>query len=133
MPKKNATLFITFPGTAQEAIEYYQTIFQDCQIINITKITDPQFGEVGKLLNGTLILNGLEILVLDLEDKYHPGFTSAHSILVSCENSSEFYKYFDQLKTDGEVLMGPVEMMNYENVTWVTDKYGITWQLVNEK
>jgi predicted 3-demethylubiquinone-9 3-methyltransferase (glyoxalase superfamily) len=37
---------------------------------------------------------------------------------------------FDNLTKDGKVLMGPEPYDNFRKVTWLTDKYGITWQLV---
>lgn len=122
--------FLTFPGTAEEAVKFYVAIFPNSKINEITRIESPEQGEVGKVLNLDFELDGLQFYALDMEKKYLPDFTWAISLYKDCTIEEEFYNIFNQLSIKGNVLMGPEPIMDLKLVTWVTDQFGVTWQLV---
>ena len=56
--------------------------------------------------------------------------TWAVSLYVDCEDEASFDNYFDSLSADGVVMMGPEAVGELRAVAWVTDQFGVTWQLV---
>ncbi len=81
-------------------------------------------------LNGTFELRGQQFMVMDMEQQYCPQFSWAVSLLIDCDNEGQFDRYFGKLSDGGSVMMGPEPVMNLRKVAWVTDKFGVTWQLV---
>lgn len=122
--------FLTFPGTAIEAVEYYTTFIPNSKIIEVTLIDNPDYGEVGKALNVTFELDGLRIYALDMRKEDVPEFNWSFSLFKEFESESSFHTVFNALSKNGQVLMGPEPLMEYKLATWVTDQFGLTWQLV---
>jgi predicted 3-demethylubiquinone-9 3-methyltransferase (glyoxalase superfamily) len=122
--------FLTFPGTAEEAVNFYLSVFPNSKIIEMTRIESPEQGEVGKVLNLDFELDGLHFYAMDMDKTYLPDFTWAISLFKTCANEDEFNIIFKQLSIDGNVLMGPEPLMDLKLVAWVTDRFGVTWQLV---
>jgi predicted 3-demethylubiquinone-9 3-methyltransferase (glyoxalase superfamily) len=122
--------FLTFPGTAEAAVNFYVSVFPNSKINEITRIENPEHGEVGKVLNLDFELDGLNFYALDMEKQYLPDFTWAISLYKECTDEDEFNAIFKQLSTNGNVLMGPEPIMGLKLATWVTDQFGVTWQLV---
>lgn len=132
MKNKQTTIipFLTFPGTAETAVNFYVAIFPNSKINEITRIENPEHGEVGKVLNLDFELDGLQFYALDMEKKYLPDFTWAISLYKECSVEEEFNTIFKLLSDKGQVLMGPEPIMDLKLATWVTDRFGVTWQLV---
>lgn len=132
MNHKETTIvpFLTFPGTAIEAVEYYTSIFPNSRIIEITRIDNPEYGEVGKALNVTFELDGLKIFALDMKKEDVPEFNWSFTFYKECDTETLFHTLFNALSKNGNVLMGPEPLMDFKLVTWVTDQFGLTWQLV---
>ncbi|MGL4694673.1 VOC family protein [Enterococcus larvae] len=128
--------FLTFPEKAEEAMKFYEASFPNAKITRLVRYDEnvpnvsPEL--IGKVLNGSLDLQGQEILFMDMDTANAPAFSWAMSIYVNCEDESEFDAVFGSLSTEGTVMMGPEPVMNLRKVAWVTDKYGVTWQLIWE-
>lgn len=130
MKQSSVIPFLTFPGTAQKAVEYYTQLIPNSKIIEVTLIENPEHGEVGKALNITFELDGLKVYALDMKKEDVPEFNWSFTFFKECENEEIFYSIFNGLSENGVVLMGPEALMDYKLVTWVTDQFGLTWQLV---
>lgn len=124
--------FFTFKGQAEEAMNYYVSIFPNSKIISLAYFEKGQQGKEGTVLNGTFELQGITIMVMDMEEEFCPDFTWATSMLLNCNKEEEFDHLFTALSKDGVVMMGPEAIMELRKVAWVTDKYGMTWQMVWE-
>lgn len=129
--------FITLPGTAEEAMNFYVDVFGDAKIISVVHYdeTDEDMGsEKGKVINGLLEISGQQLMFMDMAKKYLPDPTWNISLMHLCETEAEFDTHFAKLSDGGSVMMGPEPVETpYEKlrkVTWVTDKFGVTWQLV---
>lgn len=131
--EQRITPFLTFCGNAEEAMNYYVHIFPNSKLVSLRRNTKADRGVEGKILNGIIEILGQTFIVLDMEKDFCPEFTWAISFYIECKNDAEFDLIFDGLKGDGQVLMGPVEMYDFSKVTWVTDCFGVTWQLVLRK
>jgi len=124
------TTFLTFPGNAEEAMNFYISVFPNSRILQLTLISKDNRGEVGKVLNGTFELKNQQFMVMDMEKSYVPAFTWATSLYVECEDEKEFDTLFEKLSINGKVIMGPEPILSLMKVAWVADQFGVTWQLI---
>jgi predicted 3-demethylubiquinone-9 3-methyltransferase (glyoxalase superfamily) len=115
--------FIWFEGTAEEAMNYYVETFPNSKIIHIERYAGDQGipGEKelkGKVLTGMFELNGQEFGCLDGGSMF--PMSGAISFMVEFETQEELDKVWDRLLDGGKALQ----------CGWVTDKFGVTWQIV---
>lgn len=129
-PEKSVSTFLTFSGDAEEAMAFYLSQFPEAVEKSKVYIGEEDRGETGKLLNGTFELRGQSFMVMDMEKEYAPAFSWAASILVNCTDEAEFDRLFASFADGGSVMMGPEAIGPFKKVTWVTDKFGVTWQFV---
>lgn len=122
--------FLTFPGTAEEAVNFYVSLFLGGKLLEMTMFTEGQGGEVGKVLNATFELKGVQFMAMDMAPASLMNFSWATSLLVDCQDEPEFDALFASLAKRGMVMMGPEPVMALRKVAWVTDRFGVTWQLV---
>lgn len=132
MEKTQMALFLTFPGRAEEAMQYYAEKLPHAEIVNIVRYGSaaPE-GKEETVLHGQLSFKGQTIMFMDMNGPC-PDFNWATSIYISCKNEAEFDVIFDGLSDGGTVMMGPELVGNLRKVAWVTDKFGVTWQPVWE-
>lgn len=126
------TPFLTFGGNAEEAMNFYVSTFPNSKILSLTRITNKENGEVGKILNGTFELMGHQFMVLDMEEQYVPASSWQISLYINCDTEVEFDDLFSKLSDGGLVMMGPEPVLHFRKCAWITDKFGITWQLTWE-
>ncbi|MGX7417202.1 VOC family protein [Carnobacterium gallinarum] len=124
--------FLTFPGTAEAALHFYTSLFEDSEILTIGYFKEGQPGEVGKVMNAQFNIKGQAFMAMDMEKKFLTDFSWATSIFVRCEDEAEFDRLFAAFSKGGSVMMGPEPVNGLRKVAWVTDSYGVTWQLVWE-
>ena len=130
MSEQRIVTFLTFPETAEEAMNFYVSIFPNSSITSLTKIDEDERGEGGRVINGQFVLDGQHFMAMDMEKEFLPDFSWATSLYVECEDEPTFDNYFDSLSAEGTVMMGPEPVGELRSVSWVTDQYGVTWQLV---
>ena len=136
--KMKISTFLTFVGDqcgkAEEAINFYTSIFPNSEIKSITKYAEGEAGGAPELIKlGVFTLNGVEYLVSENNYKHAWSFSPGVSIFVVCESDDEVQTIFDQLSSNGGKIMVPLD--NYESYGfgkkfgWCEDKYGVSWQL----
>jgi predicted 3-demethylubiquinone-9 3-methyltransferase (glyoxalase superfamily) len=116
-------------GKAEEAIQFYVSLFQNSRIITIARYGAGEQGSEGAISHALFTLNGQEYMAMESNLAHHFTFTPAVSIFVNCESEAEIETLFHKLSDSGSVLM---ELNTYpfsEKYGWVTDKYGLSWQL----
>jgi predicted 3-demethylubiquinone-9 3-methyltransferase (glyoxalase superfamily) len=103
---------------ADEAAEFYCSVFEDSKIINVVP-----YGEAGPREAGTTMLvdfeiNGQKFTAINGGGDYH--YTHAMSLLVNCDSQEEVDRLWLALTADGgqEIECG-----------WLNDKYGVPWQI----
>jgi predicted 3-demethylubiquinone-9 3-methyltransferase (glyoxalase superfamily) len=117
-PRQTITPFLWFDGNAEEAVNFYTSVFKDGRIVSIDRYPD-EFEEMrGKVLTAVFELNGQEFMAIDGGPQYK--FTEAVSLYVNCESQEEVDAYWNKLAEGGEILM----------CGWLKDKYGLTWQII---
>ena len=112
------TPFLWFDGKAEEAANFYVSIFKNSKIVNVTR-----YGEAGPGPKGTVMivkfqLGGEEFLALNGGPQF--TFSPAVSLVANCETQAEVDELWEKLSAGGEKL----------NCGWLTDKYGLSWQVV---
>jgi predicted 3-demethylubiquinone-9 3-methyltransferase (glyoxalase superfamily) len=74
-------------------------------------------------------LNGQEFMCIDSSIEHAFTFTPAISIYVQCESEAEIDKLFEKLSSGGQVLM-PLDQNPFsDKYAWLSDKFGVSWQL----
>jgi predicted 3-demethylubiquinone-9 3-methyltransferase (glyoxalase superfamily) len=116
-------------GKAEEAIQYYVSLFKNSSIINIVRYGAGEGELAGTVKHAVFILNGQEYMAMDSNLAHDFTFTPAISIFVTCETEEEIDTLFKEFSNGGLVFM---ELNTYpfsEKFGWVEDKFGISWQL----
>ena len=118
-------LFLCFPGNAAEAIEFYLRVLPDSEILEITR-----YPESNKVLNAQLKFNGETIMFMNL-DKCST-FSWSASLYIETESEEQFHELLENFRDGGTIMMGPEPAGKMALVSWVTDRFGLTWQLARE-
>lgn len=112
---KKITTFLTFKDRADEAANFYVSIFPNSRITGTTKYPD------GRPLTTQFELNGQEYVALNgFGDMF--TFSLGISLLVECESQEEIDRYWDALTADGG---------RPGQCGWLTDKFGVSWQVAS--
>ena len=115
------TPFLWFDDQAEEAINFYVSIFKDSKMVNANR------GPDDKLFTATFQLEGQEFMALNGGPQFK--FTPAVSFFVTCETTAEIDELWQKLSEAGSVLM-PLDTYPFsEKFGWLADKYGLSWQL----
>jgi predicted 3-demethylubiquinone-9 3-methyltransferase (glyoxalase superfamily) len=115
---QNIVPFLWFDGKAEEAARFYVSLFPNSKIDDIGHYGDEGLAEEGSVMTVSFQLNGQEFMALNGGPEY--SFTPAVSFMVSCETQAEVDHFWDKLVEGGK----PVQC------GWLTDKYGLSWQIV---
>ena len=110
--QKKITTFLTFDDKAEEAMSFYTSIFPDSRIVSTTP------GPDGTLMSGTFELAGQEFMALNGGPSF--SFAQGFSLFVDCETQEEVDEFWEKLSEGGE--KGPCG--------WLTDKFGVSWQVI---
>ena len=112
------TPFLWFDNNAEEAMDFYTSIFKDSKVVNVSRVGEGAPGPRGGIVVATFVINGLEIMVLN--GGPHFKLTPAFSLHVACDTQAEI----DELW--GKLLAGGAP----SQCGWLTDKFGLSWQIV---
>lgn len=123
------TTFLMFEGCAEEAMTFYTSLFENSEIIDITRYGPEGPGAEGSVIHATFSLNGQQFMAIDSAVQHEFTFTPAISLYVNCDTEAEIDDLYQKLSDGGQVLMplGPYPFS--EKFGWVADRFGVTWQL----
>jgi len=119
---KKITPCLWFDTQAEEAVNFYISIFKKSKIMNIAR-----YGEAGAKVSGkpegtvmtvTFLLEGHEFMALNGGPEFK--FSEAVSFVVNCRTQKEIDEFWKKLSEGGEE--GPCG--------WLKDRYGVSWQIV---
>jgi predicted 3-demethylubiquinone-9 3-methyltransferase (glyoxalase superfamily) len=118
-----------FEGKAEEAMNFYISLFENSKIVEIVRYKANEAGPEGSVMKALFSLNGQMFMCIDSPAKHGFTFTPAISLFVDHSSEEVIETLFNQLSKDGQVLMplGPYPFS--EKFGWVADKYGVSWQL----
>ncbi|HYU64666.1 MAG TPA: VOC family protein [Candidatus Paceibacterota bacterium] len=123
--KQKITPFLWFDKNAEEAINFYVSIFKNSKIVSIKRypkgpLEGPMKGMEGKVLTALFQLEGQQFLALDGGPFFKP--TGAVSFYVECKTQDEVDYYWSKLTKGGEPKA--------QQCGWLMDKYGFSWQVI---
>jgi len=136
------TTFLTFVGDqcgkAEEAIQFYISIFPNSEIKRLIKYTEGEAGGTPELIKfGVFTLNGTDYMVSESNYNHAWSFTPAVSLFISDTSDDLIRTLFERLSTNGGQVMVPLDSYKGEGdygfgkkFGWCQDKYGISWQFV---
>jgi predicted 3-demethylubiquinone-9 3-methyltransferase (glyoxalase superfamily) len=107
------TPFLWFNNNAEEAMNFYVSIFKNSKIINVQRQ-----GKNGPVFTATFQLQGQKFFVLNGGPQFK--FTEAVSFFVNCETQKEVDALWAKLSQGGEI----------QQCGWLKDKYGLSWQII---
>jgi predicted 3-demethylubiquinone-9 3-methyltransferase (glyoxalase superfamily) len=113
--------FLWFDDNAEEAMNFYVSIFKNSKVVRVTRYGDAGPGPKGKVMTATFQLAGQEFYALN--GGPHFKFTEAISLFVNCETQQEVDELWEKLSAGGQ----------QSQCGWLKDKYGLSWQIVPTK
>jgi predicted 3-demethylubiquinone-9 3-methyltransferase (glyoxalase superfamily) len=123
------TTFLMFEGQAEEAMNFYTTLFAKSSIINLVRYGPNEPGAEGTVVHAVFELNGQNFMCMDSYVKHDFTFTPSMSLFILCETEPEIDRLFEKLSHAGQVLM-PLDHYPFsEKFAWVNDRFGVSWQL----
>lgn len=131
--KQKITMFLMFDGKAEEAMNYYVSVFDQAEILGIQRYGADEAGAEGTVLRATFSLYGQVFICLDSSVKHAFTFTPAISLYITCATEEEIDRLFEKLSQGGEVFMPLAAYPFSDKFGWVADKYGVSWQLNLER
>jgi len=109
---KKITPFLWFDYQAEDAMNFYVSIFKNSQVLGVTRSQD------GKVFTASFQLDGQEFMALNAGPQF--PFTEAISFYVNCEDQAEVDELWDKLSAGGEE----------SQCGWLKDKFGLSWQII---
>lgn len=112
------TPFLWFDTQAEEAMNFYVSIFNDSKILSVTRYGEAGPGPKGTVMSATFQLEGQTFYALNGGPLFK--FTPAISLFVNCETQQEVDDLWQKLSAGGRE----------DRCGWLQDKYGLSWQII---
>src|SRR5882762_2250344 len=112
------TPFLWFNDNAEEAANFYVSIFKNSKVVSVSRYGDAGPGPKGAVMVVKFQLDGQEFLALNGGPQF--TFSAAISLVVNCETQKEVDEMWEKLSAGGETQV----------CGWLKDKYGLSWQVV---
>ena len=112
------TPFLWFDGKAQEAMDFYTSIFKNSKVVSVSRYGDAGPGPKGTVMSAIFELEGQRFYALNGGPQFH--FTPAISFFVNCETQPEVDALWEKLSAGG----------SKEQCGWLKDQFGVSWQII---
>lgn len=112
------TPFLWFDGNAEEAMNFYVSIFKNSRVVSVTRYGEAGPGPKGTVMSATFELEGQSFYALNGGPLF--SFTPAISFFVNCETQEEIDDLWAKLSKGGEA----------QRCGWLRDRFGLSWQIV---
>jgi predicted 3-demethylubiquinone-9 3-methyltransferase (glyoxalase superfamily) len=116
MPRITPNLW--FDTQAEEAAEFYCSIFPNSKITAVSHYTEGSPRPAGMVMTVSWVLDGQEFTGINGGPQFN--FSEAISLLINCEDQAEVDYYWEKLTDGGEEVQ----------CGWLRDRYGLSWQVV---
>ena len=117
---RTITPFLWFDDKAEEAATFYVSVFRNSKINTVVGYSDAGPGPKGSVMTVDFDLDGQQFTALN--GGPHFTFSPAISFVVHCRTQAEVDYYWEKLSAGGQI----------QQCGWLTDKYGVSWQVVPE-
>lgn len=126
---KKITPVLMYEGEAEDAMEFYVSLFDSSGIVDISRYGPDEAGAEGTVEQATFTVAGESFMVMDSSEEHEFSFTPSISFFVQCDSEDEIDKLYKKLSENGEA---PMPLNSYpfsEKFGWVEDQFGVSWQL----
>jgi predicted 3-demethylubiquinone-9 3-methyltransferase (glyoxalase superfamily) len=125
-----ATPFLMFQhGKAQAALDFYVEAVPDSRIVSVERFGPDGPGPEGTILRAHVQIAGQPVMVHDSFIAHGFDFTPSWSFFLDCADEAEADRLFAALGEGGVVLM-PLDNYGWSRrFGWVSDKFGVAWQI----
>jgi len=113
------TPFLWFDNRAEEAMNFYTSVFKNSKLGQVFRYGDAGPGPTGSVMTASFTLDGQEFVALNGGPIFK--FTEAISFVINCTTQEEVDYYWEKLTSGG----GQESMCG-----WLKDKFGVSWQVV---
>lgn len=110
--------FLWFDSPAEEAVNFYISVFRNSKVLSTTRYTEAGPGPAGSVLTIGFRIEGQDFVALNGGPAF--TFSQAISFVVNCKTQQEIDRYWVKLSEGGE----------QQACGWLKDKYGVSWQIV---
>jgi len=110
--------FLWFDGNAEEAANFYVSIFKDSKILKIARYGEAGPGPAGSVMVVNFQIEGQDFIALNGGPLFK--FTEAISFVINCQTQEEVDHYWNKLTAGGG---------QESQCGWLKDKYGLSWQV----
>src|SRR4026209_1456106 len=117
-PTQKITTFLWFDNQAEEAIDFYTSIFRNSRKGEVARYGDTGPGPKGQVMTAEFELAGQQFMALN--GGPHFKFTEAISLMVKCDTQEEIDELWEKLSAGGQKV----------ECGWLKDKFGLSWQIV---
>jgi predicted 3-demethylubiquinone-9 3-methyltransferase (glyoxalase superfamily) len=118
MNMQKITPFLWFDNQAEEAMNFYVSIFKNSKAGRVTRYGDAGPGPKGSVMSVTFQLEGQQFMALNGGPMFQ--FTPAISLFVDCETQEEVDELWEKLSAGGRP----------DRCGWLKDKFGLSWQII---
>jgi predicted 3-demethylubiquinone-9 3-methyltransferase (glyoxalase superfamily) len=117
--KQKITTYLWFDNNAEEAMNFYVSIFKNSKILDLARYGEAGPGPKGTVMCGTFQLEGQQFMALNGGPRFK--FTEAISLFVNCETQEEVDDLWTKLTAGGGAP---------SQCGWLKDKFGLSWQII---
>ena len=117
---RKITPFLWFDGKAEEAANFYVSIFDNAKILEISRYPEGSPGPAGTVMTVQFELDGQPFIALNGGPMF--TFNEAISLQVHCDSQEEIDHYWEKLSAGGDA--------SAQQCGWLKDRYGVSWQVV---
>ena len=116
--KQKITPFLWFDGKAEEAANFYVSVFRNSKVVSVTRYGQAGPGPKGSVMSAVFQLEGQQFYALNGGPQFK--FSPAISLFVDCETQQEVDELWERLSAGGKT----------NRCGWLDDKFGLTWQII---
>ena len=121
--------FLMFEGQAEEAMNFYVSLFPGSEITELVRYAPGQAGPAGSIMKAAFTVGGQSIMCSDSFVHHDFTFTPSISFFVTCESEAEIRQLSSALGESGMEFMPLGEYGFSRLFAWVRDRFGVSWQL----
>ena len=114
------TPFLWFDNQAEEAMNFYVSVFKDSKVLSISRYGEGAPVPAGTVMTASFLIEGQQFTALNGGPLF--SFTEAISFVIHCQTQEEVDHYWEKLTEGGEEVQ----------CGWLKDKFGVSWQVVPE-
>jgi predicted 3-demethylubiquinone-9 3-methyltransferase (glyoxalase superfamily) len=126
---RSVSTFLMFEGAAEQAMNFYVTLFPGSEIKTVERYGANEDGAAGSIKRADFTVGGHPMVCIDSPVNHAFTFTPSISLFINCADEAELDEAYRKLSVEGEDLMPPGNYGFSRKFVWLKDRFGVSWQL----